>query len=475
MEEIYIIYAAVIFIFCYLTGSLAGLIAKRRSGFAASVTSGFVFLCFIFFIDETLLMFRFIGMNALVTLFIAELVLILILYIIFCFVRWDFTAFTDLRKAFAGLGKTLNANWWHIFYILAFLALMVYLIISAQGSSDAYEANEAAARVISITSNRDLSGTGLIFAYWEVLLSVIGTVFRISPDALCTVFMPLIVIPMHYLAVFLAANEAGRERVAPFLLMSVLFDVCTVSGMSSSGLLRAGCFAPEAVLFNIFFPLMLFFVMRAANGGKFSAFYFLCLLIAATGLTGSNVLTVTAFAFTLMISFLICVRKGGQFLKFLIPFVIAGAFQVWKIILSGTTFVVYFPPHRNNAYFNAVQAYFGNILLIVLLLIAAVIMLPRRKDDKEPGFDLKVRLMIFLNIVIIFVLFLNPFVMPYAEGYLAGSLGYASLFNLLLPSVIIPLGLSDCAARASFKPLRAVLDVLFCVIIVLLSYASALI
>lgn len=457
--------ALIIIAVCYLTGSLAQLIFRTERGFASRVLSGFVLLSAIFFADTIPFMFRLFDLNYLKYLLMSEIVVILILYIIFSLIRKNFSLVTDIKNACLALAATAKESWWHIIYMLAFLALMAFQIYRVIFTSD-LSGNETAAQITAIMGNLDLSGTGLVLSFWETLWAASCLILGCSVSTACTIIIPLITIPLHYMALFLIGRQTGRGRIAPFLLIAALLNTCPVSVFSAPGLLNADPVSASMVLVNIIFPLVFYCFMHLVTAEKISVqypIYVFLLIFVGTGLSGSDVLMLPAMTLALFITFIICRHKIMDILEMFIPLLFAGGFVVLKLKMSDFSFMPAEVSRFANGYINSIEQYFGNIIFIIIMIFAILVIIPRRHRNHVEGFVTKTRLFIFLSLVIMFVLFTNNFVMPYAEGLLCGAGHYPNIFRIMHPAVITAIGLADFGTLPKSKPLRVVFDLLCCV------------
>ncbi len=445
-------------VLCYISGDLVQMLFKVHTGIAVKVLSGFVLLLCVFHLTSLPFMYNDWPFTTLYSIFLCDLIAIIIAYLIVSIVKKRIPLQEDLEGLRIAIMDIAKTRWWHFIIWAAVIALIVWHIATViMHISYNYDDNFYVSESLTILSRNRLMTTlpscgieGSIFpatyllVSWETFLAALSKFFLVSPAVLCHSLLPAFLIPLHYMAFYLAGREFSRRKDAVFLFFVILLNfACGPSTYNQGAFLTLRIWQGKAVLVNILLPLMLYLFLRITKTKKLelrNIFFLFTVLLASQAATtvGTYLAPVLFGVYTL--TCLIITRKLRLFLKLLIPIAAIVPFVIWKLLVllnAGTLgdlsegSGVY-----DRSFTEITMRYFGFSLIIPLFILGIIIIAVRLK--KGPAKPL--RFFFLITTAIMLILFINPWVMPYIERFVTGSGVYWRMFWLLQITIVIAVG-----------------------------------
>lgn len=473
----------VIFVASYITGDLLQIIFKIRRGIASKVLSGFLTLLCVFHLTSLPFMYNDWPFSTLYWLFISEFIVILIVYIVLSFIRWTWPAKEDALNIYRSAKYLAKHEWWYYIIWAAAIGLIVWQIsniilhINFNVDDNFYVAES----VMNLTRNRmmdSLPSSGIegsvfpntyLLVSWEAFISFIAKLFNVHVATLCHSILPALLLPLHYMAYYLAAREFGRKRVPIFMLfVAILNIVCGPCTYSQGSFLTLRIWQGKAVLVNLIFPILLYVFIRIIKDKKATwrnlAFLFVILLGSQAASTVGTYLTPVLYA-VYAIAFLIIVKNWKEFFKLFLPAAAIAPFVLWKILLlisNGSLQSLSDGSGVNSkSFYDIATKYFGWNLAPILLIVAIVILTLLLKEN-EDGKDL--RWFFLISVAALIVLFINPITFPYVERFITGVGVYWRMFWLLQTTFIVAIGFAELCMIPKQKLIKVGVVMLLCVV-----------
>lgn len=479
----------VLILLSYVTGDLIQILFQVKKGVAFKVLSGFVVLLCLFHLTSLLFMYRPWPFSTLYLLFLGELAAVLLAYLIFSILRRRI----PLKEDLVTLGKRAREiavhNWWQLILWAAVLFLILWqvsrvILHVAYNIDDNFYIAESVTflsrdRLMDVLPSSGIPGSVFPATYllvsWETFLAALSKLFQTSPAVLCHSLLPAFLIPLHYMAYYLAGREIVRFRTPMFLLFVLLLNfTCGPSTYDQGAFLTLRIWQGKAVLVNLLLPLFLYAFLRIIKTAKVSLaniLFLFCLLLASQAATTVGTYLSPVLYAVYAVSFLLICRKWKQFFKLLIPaagilpFVLL---KVWTLLNAGTLDELSEGTGVYDRSFTELSMnYFGFSLIPLFFLLALIILGVRLKEGPEKP----LRFFFAISSGLLILFFLNPLVMPFAERFITGTGVYWRLFWLLQITLVIAAGFALFTGIPRLR-LSKVTVLLFLSIAVLLSGRS---
>ena len=454
-------------VLCYITGDLVQMLFQVKRGIAIKVLSGFVILLCLFHLTSLPFMYNDWPFSTLYTLFLCELISVIVTYCIVSAVKRRMPLRDDRKQLQRMIRKTAARRWWNFLIWAAVLVLIVWHIAAvilhvASNIDDTFYVSESLTilsrnRLMSVLPSSGIEGSVFPATYilvsWEAFLAALSRLFLVSPAVLCHSLLPALLLPLHYMAFYVAGREITREKSGLFLLFVLLLNfTCGPSTYNQGAFLTLRIWQGKAVLVNILLPLLLYLFFRITReaGRKperqplplRNLFFLFAILLASQAATTVGTYLAPVLYGVYAVTFLILSRRWKVFFRFFIPAAAITPFVLWKlwILMSAGTLGdlsegtgVY-----DRSFLELLMSYFGFSLIPLLFLLALLILALRlRKKAARP---LRFFFPVASGILILF--FINPLVMPFAERFITGSGVYWRLFWLLQITLVIAAGLA---------------------------------
>ena len=451
---------------------------KAENGIAAKILSGFTTLLCLFHIISLPFMYNEWPFISLYWLFLSAVIAICIAYCLLSFLKKRIPLKADILALKESILDTAKNRWWQYLILLAAVALiiwqcsMVIVHVSYNVDDNFYIAESVTFLNRNVMMNT-LPASGMegsvfpatyLLVSWEAFLAVLSKLFLTEPAILCHSIIPVFLILLHYMVLYMIGREFGKDRSFLFLLFGAFLNL--VSGPStydSGAFLILRIWQGKAVLANLFLPLLLFVFIRIIKAKKLSLpniFYLFAILLASQAASTVGTYLAPVLYAVYALAFLIIVRKWTEFLKLFIPAAGITPFVLWKIYLlisAGSLDSLSEGAGVNaRSFYELATRYFGWNLAPFLFVLAIVILAIRFKEEKENP----LRFFLLISTVVLLVLFINPFTMPYVERYITGVGVYWRVFWLLQANIVIAAGLSRFCLLPSRKLLQSALVVL---------------
>ncbi len=476
----------VIFVASYITGDLLQIIFKIRRGIASKVLTGFLVLLCLFHLTSLPFMYNAWPFSSLYWLFICEFIAVLITYVVMSFVRNTWPVKDDALNLYRSAVYTAKHNWWYYIIWVAAIALIIWQIsniilhINFNVDDNFYVAES----VMNLTRNQmmdSLPSSGIegsvfpntyLLVSWEAFISFLAKLFRVHPATLCHSILPATLLPLHYMAYYLAGREFGRKRVPIFMLfVAILNIVCGPCTYSQGSFLTLRIWQGKSVLVNIIFPILLYVFIRIVKDKKASwrnlAFLFVILLGSQAASTVGTYLTPVLYA-VYAIAFLVIVKNWKEFFKLFIPAIAIAPFVLWKILLLSSNGSLQSLSEgsgvNSKSFYDIFTKYFGWNLAPILLIIAIVILTLLLKNNEDAK-DL--RWFFLISIGALIILFINPLTFPYVERFITGVGVYWRMFWLLQTTFIVAIGFGELCMIPKQTLVKASVVALLCVIFII--------
>ncbi len=473
----------VVFAASYITGDLLQIIFKIKRGIAAKILIGFLTLLCIFHLTSIPFMGKDLPFTTLYWIFICECIAILIAYIVMSIIKRNWPIKDDALNLFKSAKDTIKHEWWYYLIWIATIVLIVWQIktiilhIDFNVDDNFYVAES----VMNLSRNRimdSLPSSGIegsvfpntyLLVSWEAFISFIAKLFSVQPAILCHSIIPALLVPLHYMAYYIAGREFGRKRVPIFMLfVAILNIVCGPCTYSQGSFLSLRIWQGKSVLVNIIFPILLYVFIRIVKDKKATwrnlIFLFLILLGSQAASTVGTYLTPVLYA-VYAIAFLVIVRNWKEFFKLFIPAAAIAPFVLWKILLLSSNGSLQSLSEgsgvNSKSFYDIFTKYFGWNLAPVLLIIAVVILTLLLKKNEEAK-DLRWFFLISLGALI--VLFINPLTFPYVERFITGVGVYWRMFWLLQTTFVVAIGFAELCQIPKQSLAKISVVVLLCIV-----------
>lgn len=446
---------AFLFVFCYITGDLVQMLFKVNRGIGIKVLSGFVILLCLFHLTSLPFMYNDWPFTTLYRLFLCNLIVILIVYVIISLVKRR----VPLQEDFEGLRKAIldiaGTRWWHFIIWFAVLFFIIWHIgtvilhVSFNVDDNFYVSESVTIlsrdRLMNVLPACGIEGSVFPATYllvsWETLIAALSKLFCVSPAVFCHSIFPAFLLPMHYMAYYVAAREFSRRKTAVFLLFVILLNfACGPSTYNQGAFLTLRIWQGKAVLVNILLPLLLYLFLRIVKTKELplrNIFFLFAMLLGCQAATTVGTYLAPVLYAVYAVTALIITRRWKLILRMLLPAFGITPFVLWKvwILLSAGTLGdlsegtgVY-----DRSFLELFLRYFGFSLIPLFFILAIVILALRLK--KGPSKPLRFFFLISSALLVVF--FINPLVMPFAERFITGSGVYWRMFWLLQISFVI--------------------------------------
>lgn len=412
-------------------------------------------------------------------LFLSGVIAICIAYCLLSFLKKRVPLKADILTLAESIRKTAQERWWHYLILAAAILLiiwqcsMVVLHVSYNVDDNFYIAESVTFLNRNVMMNT-LPASGMegsvfpatyLLVSWEAFLAVLSKLFITEPAILCHSIIPVFLILLHYMVIYMIGRECRKDSSFLFLLFAAFLNL--VSGPSTydtGAFLILRIWQGKSVLANLFLPLLLYVFIRILKAKKISLpniFYLFAILLASQAASTVGTYLAPVLYAVYALAFLIIVQKWKEFLKLFIPAAGITPFVLWKIylLLSAGSLSSLSEGTGVNArsFYELATRYFGWNLAPFLLILSIVILAIRLKDQKSEKDPL--RFFFLIATVILIVLFINPFAMPYVERYITGVGVYWRVFWLLQTNIVIAAGLSAFCMLPAKKLVQSALAV----------------
>ncbi|MCQ2530198.1 MAG: DUF6077 domain-containing protein [Lachnospiraceae bacterium] len=479
----------VMVVISYITGDLLCLLFKNEKGFAVKILVGFCTLLCLFHITSLPFMYNDWPFSTLYTLFLCDILGIFITYILLSLIQRRLPLKTDIRGFSKGLVFTAKRSWWSYLIWAGVFALILYqlyeiILYTAYNVDDNFYIAESVTilsrnHLLDVVPSGGMAGSVFPATYqlvsWEILIAALSKLFCLDAAVLCHSVLPALLVPLHYLSLYLVGRELGRKKLPFFMLFAVLLNlVCGPSTYGQGAFLTLRIWQGKAVFVNILLPLLLFIFIRLVKTKKVNVrniFFLFTILLAsqATTTVGTYLAPVLYAAYA--IAFLIITGKWKEFFKLFIPAAGIAPFVFWKLALliqaGSLSSLSEGSGVFSKSFYEIITRYYGWNFVPFLLILAIIILAIKFKGQKENP----LRFFFLIASAFLIVLFINPFTMPYVERFVTGVGVYWRVFWLLQPVIVISAGFAVLTDIPK-KHLVKVLLLLFISSVLLLSGRS---
>lgn len=446
----------VLFIICYAMGDFLQIIFKYKSGFAIKIITGYLLIAGVFHIISLPFMYYEMKFSTLYYIYLGILAALFVVYFILSIVFKHF----QLKKDFIGITSSiaknrLNIIWWLVVVILVVFQLQKIFNYVQLNIDDQFYVSQ-----ITTMLDRNIimdimpsSGQGLFsfpdiykmvsFETWE---GVICKAAGVAPAVLCHTIIPLFFIPLTYVVVYKVGKELVGDKIPVFMIFICLLNIFSgFSTYTQGAFLILRIWQGKAVMVNIILPLILLAFIKIMKNKKVSwkiLIFLYALLIAAfhTSTVGVIFIPLSYGSYTLV--YFIYTRKIKDFLKLCIPAVLILPLVIQKFIMmfASTDVDAFSEGIEKFIYYKEVFKFLGESHILLLLTMAFVYLIIKNKK--------LISYILVLYAVIVFVLFLNPFVAHLVATKLTGIAVYWRLFWLLQSGIVIATAMTYVAYSA---------------------------
>ncbi len=444
-----------ILVLCYITGDLVQMLFKVNQGIAVKVLSGFVILLCLFHINSLPFMYNDWPFTTLYSLHLCALICIILAYAIVTIVKHRVPLQDDLERLRLVIKDIAIKRWWHFLLwavIVGFIICHIYVVIqyvSYNVDDNFYVAQSLTTitrnRLMNVLPSCGIEGSVFPPTYllvsWETWIAALSKMFCTTPAVLCHSILPAFLIPLHYMAFYLAGREFSRRKSALFLFFVILLNfTCGPFTYNQGAFLTLRIWQGKAVLVNILLPLLLYVFLRITKTRTLKVrnmFFLFSLLLASQAASTVGTYLAPVLYAVYAITFLITARKWKPFFQMFIPAAGIVPFVLWKLWILTNAGTLSSLSEGSGVYERSFTDlalhYFGFSLVPVLFILAIVILAVRLK--KGPAKRLRFFVLTASLLLIIFLI--NPFVMPFAEHYITGTGVYWRMFWLLQITIVI--------------------------------------
>ncbi len=466
----------------YITGDLLCLLFKIEKGFAVKILTGFCTVLCLFHITSLPFMYNDWPFSTLYTLFLCDIIGIFIAYTLLSFLKRRLPLKTDIRGFSKGLLWTARKSWWSfiiwaaVLFLIGWQMIQIILRVSFNVDDNFYIAESVTIlsrnHLLDVVPSGGMPGSVFPATYmlvsWEAFIAALAKLFCVDCAVLCHSILPALLVPLHYLSLYLVGREFGRRKAPFFLLFAVILNlVCGPSTYGQGAFLTLRIWQGKAVLVNILLPLLLFIFIRITKSGRVQVrniFFLFTILLASQAATTVGTYLAPVLYAAYAIAFLIITGKWKEFFKLFIPAAGITPFVLWKLwllinagslaSLSEGTGVF------SKSFYEIVTRFYGWNFVPFLLIIAIVILAIKFRKQK----DNPLRFFFLISSAFLIVLFCNPFTMPYVERFVTGVGVYWRVFWLLQPIIVISAGFAVLTDLPKKQPVKGLLLLFVCVI-----------
>lgn len=270
---------------------------------------------------------------------------------------------------------------------------------------------------------------------WELLLGLIGYLFQIPIPILAHTIIPIILIPLSYLAYakFFSLFVEKKYIALMIIFISLFHLMGAYSSFSQGNFLLARMWHGKAIYLNIMLPLLQYYCIRYLDNKEIKNIIFACgIIIASISLNPSSIYLSTFFIVAIIVAGSISEFKDiKSILKLSITFVPIGCYVL--LLYSGSR------NYLNNWMIEELQPlnflgdltnYIGKGYYFYFLLLIPIILLKNKQKN--------IRVLSIYTIVL-FILFINPFSAKVLAEYFTSAQTYWRIFWLIPLGTIISL------------------------------------
>lgn len=270
---------------------------------------------------------------------------------------------------------------------------------------------------------------------WELLLGLIGYLFQIPIPILAHTIIPIILIPLSYLAYakFFSLFVEKKYIALMIIFISLFHLMGAYSSFSQGNFLLARMWHGKAIYLNIMLPLLQYYCIRYLENKEIKNVIFACgIIIASISLNPSTIYLSTFFIVAIIAAGSINEFKDiKSILKLSITFIPIGCYVL--LLYSGSR------NYLNNWMIEELQPlnflgdltnYIGKGYYFYFLLIIPILLLKNKQKN--------IRVLSIYTIVL-FVLFINPLSAKILAEYFTSAQTYWRIFWLIPLGTIISL------------------------------------
>lgn len=343
-----------------------------------------------------------------------------------------------------------------VFFLIVFLQIYMVSYMHLESYDDGYYiaiSNMALEQnVVELNDKVVYAGNDILEAFnsrpgincWELLIAFFAGIFAIHPAVLAHTFLPVLIIPLCYLAVDQVMKKMTDNTRDRFLCMFIysLLIMFYGNGRVLSPYLVVETWVGKALLFHLVIPLLLSECIDIIQERQTNITWIKIGIIAVVGagVTATGIYTVPVYLFSIAIPYILYLAYKHRLstifylLKYAVcslsVFIMIGIYAVAEMINSGRNETL------KDQGFNIRSLYtrvFVQDRIYIILFMAALVLLVFRENSKRK------KLLFTGQTIILFLLVLNPVNSEFIAKYITGISVYWRMFLLLPVSFLIPL------------------------------------
>lgn len=314
---------------------------------------------------------------------------------------------------------------------------------------------------------------------WELLIAFFARLFRVHPAVLSHTFLPVLLIPLYYMAVDQVMRRMTDHRQDRFLCLYIYSLLVVLYGKGSllSSYLLVGTWTGKALLFHLILPLLLSECIDIVEGKQTCMTWIKTGVVSVAGVaaTATGVYTVPVYLLSIAmpyILYLLFKRKVNMICSLLknaiyslAVFIAIGIYAVILMLNSGRNETIAGQGFDVRRLYSKVFVQDWAIVTLFVLSLILLFILEKSMEKK----------VLFIGqTAFMFALVLNPLNAEFVAKYITGISVYGRMFLLLPTSFLIPITGKYIWRFFQYgkRSLKIVLKSIFSVMLVILMIAS---
>ena len=280
---------------------------------------------------------------------------------------------------------------------------------------------------------------------WELLIAFFAKLFRVHPAVLSHTFLPVLLLPLYYMAadqVMRKITYTVRDRFLCLFLYSLLV-MFYGTGYLVPSYAVVGTWGGKALLFHLILPLLLSECIDIVEEKQTFATWIKIgvIAVAGVGATATGIYTVLIYLFTIAVPYILFLgyKRRLNTIIFLLKsaicslwiFILIGIYAVEEMIRSGRNETIAGQGFNIESIYT--KAFVQERIYTVLFITALVLIIFLEKSVRK-------KLLFIGQTAVLFLLVLNPLTAEFIAKYITGISVYWRMFLLLPVSYLIPLG-----------------------------------
>lgn len=280
---------------------------------------------------------------------------------------------------------------------------------------------------------------------WELLIAFFAKLFALHPAVLAHTFLPVLLIPLCYMAVDQVMRRVTDNIHDRFLCLFIYSLLVMFYGKGSlmSSYLVVGTWIGKALLFHLIIPLLLSECIDVVEEKQTRTTWVKIgvIAVAGVGVTATGIYTVPIYLLSIAVPYILYLfykhRLNTIFslLKSVIcsmsVFIMIGIYAVAEMIHFGRNETIAGQGFNIKGLYTKV--FVQDRVYIVLFSISLILVFFLEKSARK-------KLLFIGQTIILFLLVLNPINAEFIAKYITGISVYWRMFLLLPVSFLIPLG-----------------------------------